>query len=94
MELSTDARELTLYAENTEALYNQFTSIIANLTRKIDKGTYNPELAPKMWRHWMDAAAKGYKREHGHLFSTAIRQEAADYLAETEYQYIIAGEYR
>lgn len=92
--LSTDATELVLFAENTEPLYAQFQSIIDNLTRKIDKGTYRPELAPKLWRYWTDAAAKAYKREHGYQFPPAIRQEAAEYFAATEYVAIVNGEYR
>lgn len=95
--LSTDARELVLYAENTAELYPQFQAIIENLTRKIDAGTYRQDLAPKMWRHWTDEAARRYKNEIGSSdwsFSPAVRQEAADYFAATEYQSIQNGEYR
>jgi hypothetical protein len=95
-QLSTDARELVLYAENTEELYAQFLSIIANVKRKITKGTYNPDLAPKLWRYWVDEAAKRYKREFGSNdwnFPVPVRNEAAAYFAATEHESILNGEY-
>jgi hypothetical protein len=82
--LSTEARELVLWAENTSSLYPQKTYIVANVERKLAKGIYNPTLAPKLWRYWTDAASKDYKREFGYGFSPSARQEAAEYLAITE----------
>ena len=55
-------RELDLYAENTSELYGQFTSIIANVTRRLDKGTYDAALAPKLWRYWYDEEIHGLRR--------------------------------
>lgn len=88
-----DVRELELYADNTAELYPQFQSIIRNIKRKIVKGTYDPKLAPKLWRYWFDAAAKGYKREHGWLASVAVRQTLAEQRAVEEYEAILRGEY-
>lgn len=95
--LSDDARELVLYAENTESLYHAFQQVIKNLTKRIDKGTYDATKAPKLWRYWTDKAAQSYKREFGSTdwsFPPAVQQEAADYFAVTEYDAIINGEYR
>ena len=91
-----DVRELDLYAENTEELYGQFKSIIANIQRRIAKGTYNPALAPKLWRYWYDEAARRYKREFGTSdwsFPVAVRQAAAEARAVEEFEAITRGEY-
>lgn len=97
VDVSTDdVRELELYAENTSELYPQFQSIIRTLSRRIDKGTYDPKLAPKAWRNWYDRAAKGYKREFATPdwnFDPAVRQACAEAKAVEEYEKITAGEY-
>ena len=97
MEADTDSiRELELYAENTAELYSQFKSIIANVQRRIQRGTYNPTLAPKLWRYWYDEAARRYKREFGTAdwsFPVAVRQACAEAKAIEEYAAILAGEY-
>ena len=86
-------RELDLYAENTSELYGQFTSIIANVTRRLNKGTYDAALAPKLWRYWYDAAAKRYKQEFGYQFAPDVRQACAEARAIDEVERIKAGEY-
>ena len=91
--MDTEARELDLYAENTGELYPQFVSIIGNLKKRIDKGTYDANLAPKLWRYWYDNAARGYKREHGYQFAPAVRQACAEARAVEEFEKINAGEY-
>jgi len=78
------ARELDLYAENTWELYNQKKSILANVRRRVAKGTYDPALAPKLWMYWVDAAAKRYTREFGSgspIFNKATREHLARELA-------------
>ena len=86
-ELSADANELILYAENEEKFYNQYKAIILNLARKMVRGRYDHTRAPLLWKHWVDAAARAYKREYGTAdwsFSVAVRKEAAAYLADQE----------
>ena len=71
-------RELVLYAENDADLYRQSASpIIANLQRKVKKGTYDAELAIKLWRYHADRAAKKYIQEFDGEFSPATRNAAA-----------------
>ncbi len=60
---STQADELTLYAENTYSLYGQKEAIQKNLAKKMVKGKYKPTLGQKGWRHWFDRAAKQYCKE-------------------------------
>lgn len=58
------AREISLYAVNTESLYRQRAlPIIANLRRKIARGTYDATLALKAWQYLADDAAKLYAKE-------------------------------
>jgi hypothetical protein len=92
-----NVRELELYAENTSEIYEQKKSIIKNLARKIERKVYNPTLAPKLWRYWVDEAAKRYTREFGtqgdFIFSVADRNEVSRLIAEQEYDLIKNGEY-
>ena len=92
--LSDNAQELVLYAENTEPLYAAFMAIIAEMSRRIERGTYDPEKAPKRWRYWTDDAARRYRREIApRAFAPADRQQAAEYFAATEADAIRNGEY-
>lgn len=93
-DLSHEAHELVLFAENEHTLANQYTSIVNNLRRRIAKGTYDPEKAPLLWKYWFDAAAREYTRQFGTpsarhgaygCFSPAMRREAAQWYAKAEY---------
>ena len=92
-----NVRELKLYAENTNEIYEQKKSIIKNLARKIERKVYNPALAPKLWRYWVDTASKRYTQEFGtqgdYIFSVADRNEVSRIIAEQEYELIKSGEY-
>jgi len=82
--MSHEADELVLYADHDEPLYRQsFQPIIANLKKKIAKGTYSPTMAVKLWRYHADRAAQKYAKEFGgtwhKIFSTKDRQEAAEH---------------
>ena len=58
------AVELYLYIVNDSNLYHRFTvPSIQNLQRKFRKGTYDRELAVKLWEYVADAGAKQYMRE-------------------------------
>ena len=92
----SEARELELYADNTSEIYPLKESIILNIARKIKRGVYDPALAPKLWRYWIDAAAKRYAQEFAtpdFSFSTKVRQAVADEYARNEYEMIMNGEY-
>jgi len=87
-DMSDEARELVLYAENDSQLYTQSAvPIMKNLTRKFKKGTYDPALAVKLWKYHADRAAQKYGKDHGNkdglkIFSPADRREAAKYFEE------------
>ena len=88
--ISAEARELVLWVENTERLYNQMMYVFRSLARKRDKGTYDPKKAPKAFRALLEAAAKHYMRENGArgekwfvIFPVIVRREAAQELVET-----------
>jgi hypothetical protein len=85
------AVELALFIENDGQIYrSQTLPIIKNLQRKIAKGTYNPTLALKLWRHLADRGAHDYFKQHGsphtttwfQMFSTKDRDDTAKLLAE------------
>lgn len=79
-----DAHELVLFAVNDSRLYHQSAQpIMQNLRRKIAKGTYDPELALKLWGYHAERAAKAYEREFMNpgdwkrVFPPPVRREAA-----------------
>ena len=78
------AREIALFAVNTESLYRQRAlPIIANLRKKIAKGTYDAALALKAWQYLADDAAKLYAKEYGcPIVNKATRIAAAAEIAE------------
>jgi RadC-like JAB domain len=95
-----DALEnLDLYIENESPLYPQKKAIIANLSKKINAGTYDPEKAPKFWSYWVDEGAKRYAKEFGggewyEIFSKPTRDALALRLAQRYYEEIRTGEWQ
>ncbi len=93
--------ELKLYINNNEDLYRKkFMPIIANIKRKIKRGVYNHEMAPKLWMYLVDEAAVQYVDEFGSpdqdvkdMFPKELRMEIAKQLADEELDNIKAGEY-
>lgn len=98
-ELSDAAHELMLYAENDADLYRQsFIPIVKNLEKKYAKGTYDPELAKKLWKYHADRAAAKYGLEHGNgdglkIFSPSVRREVAAQLQADHYAEMEAGNF-
>lgn len=68
------ARELELYIDNTERLYNRkFNDFFKNLTAKKAAGKYNRSKAPKLFMYLVEDAAKAYQKEiagPGHWYET------------------------
>ena len=49
-----EKRELELFIMNDQDLYRQmFMPIIMNLARKMKRGVYNHQMAPKLWQYWL-----------------------------------------
>lgn len=77
------ARELFLYASNNETLYNMYVQpIINSFRRKVKKGIFNAELAPKAFDSCVKVAAMRYCKEFGtpgqpyyYIFNAATRRE-------------------
>ena len=64
-EMSDEARELELFADNDGQLYRQSgVPIMKNLSKKFKKGTYDSALAAKLWKYHADSAAKKYSQDH------------------------------
>ena len=82
--MSPEASELLLFLNNDEPLYRQRMLVFRALARKMERGVYNPKLAPKAFAALLTLAAKKYLREFGSpgdrwnvIFPTAARAEAA-----------------
>ena len=86
MSLSDTARELELYATNTEAF---IAPVIKNLSKHHKRGDFSLDRAiHSIERYCLTPAAKQYDREHGsmstpwhHVFPKAVRLEAAESIA-------------
>ena len=64
--------ELELFIDNDAELYRQqATHIFRNLARKARKGTYDPNLSPRLFMYLVDAGARRYWREFGDSDSQA-----------------------
>jgi hypothetical protein len=91
------ANNLILYADNTGELYNAKIKAILTAAKFLGKGTYTDEGGTKLWLHWINEAAKRYKREFGsdaEPMSPAARRDAAAVVAAREYRRLLSGEYR
>jgi len=89
------AEELAMLAQNDPALYDrQYFPIIINLMRKRAKGTYDHNLAIKLWRYLIDNVAK---QDAGHMarhkWSGVVRNLAAKQIADEEISNMEDGEY-
>jgi len=83
------ARELSLFAVNTAALYRQRAQpIMTALARKIAAGEYDADKAPAAWASLADDAARAYTKEFGCVpapfggFDKATRTAAAAMMAD------------
>jgi hypothetical protein len=96
-----EIRELILWAENSPKLQNQFISIMKNLSRKYKKGIYDPVLAAKLWKYWVDEAVKDYNKEilgggyslRQNVFTVQDRKDAASELEALWVDDVRTGEY-
>lgn len=88
MPLGTEARELTLHAENNEPLWNRRRpEFLKNSIRRKIKGTYDSGKAAKLWEYFADEAAASYTLEHRArgphgrfgIFTKSDRREAAQH---------------
>jgi len=81
--MSDDAHELMIHGDNNSQLYkSSYVPVAKNLEKKWKKGTYDHEKAKTLWKYHADRASESYKKEHGHMFSPAVRREAAGHYAD------------
>ena len=87
--MSTESRELVIFATNDGNLYRQrIMPVIKNLALKKAKRSYDPEKSLILWKYVADDAARRYSVEFStgkdsfNIFSPASRREAAKELAE------------
>lgn len=93
--------ELKLFIENDENLYRQqIVPIIKNIQRRLKNGTYDHNLAPKLWGYLAENGAKRYNQELGggslawnRMFPMDVRRELAQELADEYIDRIESGEF-
>ena len=99
-ELSSEAQELLFFLDNDEPLYRRKFDFLKNAYTKMKRGTYNRELARKLWMYYVEDAAKKYEKEFlnpgewSRVFPPTVRREVAKELEERERVSIERGEYK
>ena len=93
-----EKRELELFIMNDQDLYRQmFLPIIMNLARKMKRGVYNHQMAPKLWQYLVDQGARKYVMQNGgtvrNTFPKQARIELAKDMADEQMEMLKAGEY-
>ena len=93
-----EKRELELFIMNDQDLYRQmFMPIIMNLARKMKRGVYNHQMAPKLWQYLVDQGARKYVMQNGgtvrNTFPKQARMELAKDMADEQMEMLKAGEY-
>ena len=99
--MNDEARELEIFIMNDEDMYRRhFMQIVNNFKRKIKRGVYDHDKAPKLVMYMVDEAARRYIKMHGSptdrvqdVFPKETRLMVANKLADTIYSDIKAGEY-
>ena len=96
-----EIRELILFSENSPSLHNQYVSIMKNLSRKKKRGIYDPVLAAKLWKYWIDEGVKQYNLEVlgggrslvQNVFTMEDRKQAAIEMEDQEQEGVFSMEY-
>ena len=93
-----EKRELELFIMNDQDLYRQmFLPILMNLARKMKRGVYNHQMAPKLWQYLVDQGARKYVMQNGgtvrNTFPKQARIELAKDMADEQMEMLKAGEY-
>jgi hypothetical protein len=93
-----EKRELELFVMNDQDLYRQmFLPILMNLARKMKRGVYNHQMAPKLWQYLVDQGARKYVMQNGgtvrNTFPKQARIELAKDMADEQMEMLKAGEY-
>jgi hypothetical protein len=74
--------ELRLWIDNEETLYPQRRDILRNLLRKVDKGVYDHDKAPKLWRYLVDRGAREYCQSLGGTLRSSFPKVVRDAVAQ------------
>lgn len=78
-EMSHEATELELFLVNDWNSYRHLQDCINNLERKVARGTYDSDRAPKIFKYPVETAAKEYAKGYGTpwhvMFPVAVRRE-------------------
>ncbi len=82
--LSHEARELILHADNTQHMANQQNAFVNNMKRHMKAGKYDSSKGQKLWSYYADRVAQDYHKTHGspnvkwhQVFSPKHRKEVA-----------------
>lgn len=77
--MSHEATELELFLVNDWNSYRHLQDCISNLERKVARGTYDSERAPKIFKYPVETAAKEYAKGYDMpwhvMFPVAVRRE-------------------
>jgi hypothetical protein len=82
-QITTEARELVLFATNDSTMYEQALVVMKNHAKKLKVGKYDADKALSSWKALADVAAKKYAKDFdsaanwNRIFSVEDRTQAA-----------------
>jgi len=79
-------RELELWSDNTQSVYNMKVSIIKNLDKKKAKGEYNPKAGIIAFKNLATITRKDYERNFGSSGMTAKHENSLAIQMEQDYR--------
>jgi hypothetical protein len=89
-----DYEEIVLYGDNDEPLYRRKKAFLDNMSRKIERGTFDKTKSPALWLYWIKEVTRKYEKEFpGTRFTSTAKKKAAEIVAARELADLMSGEY-
>ena len=97
--LSHEARDLALFMENDYPTHQQEQAFEKSVLTKVDRGTYDPSKAPKLWIYLVERGVRRYAEdsrsdpaEYLRIYSPTARREVAELYATSFDDKLLSGE--
>lgn len=92
VELSVEARELALFADNEREVYPRIIAAVNCCHKHFKRGKYDEKKAIDAFYYVADFAARLYNRNFGYMFTVTERYTAAAILLDCHYENIENGD--
>ncbi len=92
-ELSYEAGDLILFADNTEPLYKDKQRAIRRVIKSLNRGTYTKSIGVHIWRPFVEKAAGRYRLELQSTIPRTAKTEAANEYEKDALAEIMTGDW-